>query len=44
MSGLRNPHVYVLLMQRYGWTPSQVDELPDSVLEWMLNVIAAVES
>lgn len=38
---LRNPHAYAVLMERYGWTVGEIDEMPDATLKWTLALLSA---
>jgi hypothetical protein len=38
---------YFLLAERFGWTPSQVDEQPAALLDWLIaigNIVDEVKS
>jgi hypothetical protein len=42
-----NQYRYFLLAERFGWTPSQVDNEPAVMLDWLLaigNVVDEVKS
>jgi hypothetical protein len=38
-SPIRREAVYCLLMERFGWTFSQVEEMPDETLRWAFGLI-----
>jgi hypothetical protein len=34
---------YFTMADRFGWTPSQVDELPANLADWLVAIAATVE-
>lgn len=38
-SPIRSEALYLLLMERFGWTLQQVEEMPDETLHWARGLI-----
>jgi hypothetical protein len=34
---------YFVLAERFGWTPTQVDEQPAYLLDWMVAILSVTE-
>lgn len=43
MISIRSGAVYHLLMERFGWTVKEIDEMPDDTLKWLLAYLAEPE-
>jgi hypothetical protein len=43
VGSIRSTAIYLALMERFGWTVEEIDEMPDDTLKWLLSMMATAE-